>query len=142
LAFQIVADSDAELLVRMNARLELMDLESSVGNRVAFERCRAAVEEYGDRMSPSMSCDYRYKLGVGFARFGQAGRARAELTKGLTAAEKFRLNAWYFKIDQKLGEVLTPSSVQSPTHAVSELSEAPVVEELMIGLREYAAAPS
>jgi hypothetical protein len=122
--------------------LELMDLESSVGNRVAFERCRAAVEEYGDRMSPSMSCDYRYKLGVGFARFGQAGRARAELTKGLTAAEKFRLNAWYFKIDQKLGEVLTPFSVQSPTHAVSELSEAPVVEELMVGLREYAAAPS
>jgi tetratricopeptide (TPR) repeat protein len=141
LAFQIVADSDAELLVRMNARLELMDLESSAGNRVAFERCRATVDDYRDRMSPSMSCDYRYKLGVGFARFGQPGRARSELTNGLNIAEKHGLNAWYFRIEQKLGELLVPSSVQCPTHAVSELSEAPVVQELMIGLREYATAP-
>ena len=142
LAFQIVADSDVELLVRINARLELMDLESSTGNRVAFERWRARVEEYRAHMSPSMACDHSYKLGLGFARFGQVGRARNELTNGLKNAEKHGLNAWYFRIEQKLGELATPSTVQSPTHEVSELSEAPVVEELMMGLREYAAAPT
>jgi tetratricopeptide (TPR) repeat protein len=142
LAFQIVADSDAKLLVRINARLELMDLESSSGNRVAFERCRTRLEEDRDRMSPSMACDFGYKLGAGLARFGQLSRARAELMAVRGIAEKHKLNAWFFKIDQKLGQLAVPASLESPTHEVSELSEAAEVEELMAGLRQYAAAPA
>ena len=42
LAFQIVVDSSASMHVRTNAILELMDLESAGGNRVAFERCRGS----------------------------------------------------------------------------------------------------
>lgn len=139
LAFQIVANSEAKLLVRVNAFLELMDLESSAGNRMAFERCRGAAEEYRDRMSPSMSCDYHYKLGVGLARFGKTKRARDTLTAGLSLAEEHRLNAWYFKLEQAIGELSKPEW-EAPSLEASELSEAPAVHAMVQGLREYAAA--
>jgi tetratricopeptide (TPR) repeat protein len=139
LAFQIVADSTASLLVRANALLELMDLESVAGNRVAFERCRAAAEEYRSRMSPSMSVDYQYKMGVGLARFDQPGRARTALTTALELAEHHRLNAWYFKIEQALKSLAEAADQQPAIRRASELSEAPAVREMAIGLREYAA---
>jgi tetratricopeptide (TPR) repeat protein len=139
LAFRIVADSNAKFEVRANALLELMDLESSVGNRVAFERHRAAAEEHGSRMSPSMSADYHYKVGVGLARFGQTGRARVSFTSGLEIAERHQLNAWIFKIEQALKELGERRADQSEPRRASVLSEAPVVREMEIGLREYAA---
>ena len=139
LAFQIVTESNASVEVRANALLELMDLESSVGNRVAFKRYRGAAEEYRSRMSPRMSVDYHYKVGVGLARFGQTPRARASLTSALELAEQHQLNGWYFKIEQALKEPAERSSEQSHPRQASELSEAPVVREMEVGLREYAA---
>jgi tetratricopeptide (TPR) repeat protein len=140
LAFQIVIDSDAKLLDRANAALELMDLESSVGNRVAFERCRSAISEIRDRLPPSAATDYEFKLGTGLARFGQSGRARQVLEQALTLAEEHRLNTWYFKIEKTL-EQLSELQTRQPLHQeASESSQPPVVEEVMLGLREYAAA--
>lgn len=138
-AFQIVTESKASLEVRANALLELMDLESSVGNRVAFERHRGAVEEYRNRMPPSMSVDYHYKVAVGFGRFGQGERARASFGSALQLAERHQLNAWYFKIEQALADLPEHSTEQLPGRHASPLSEAPVVREMEIGLREYAA---
>ena len=140
LAFQIVIDSDTKLLDRANAALELMDLESSVGNRVAFERCRSAVSEILDRLPPSAATDYQFKLGTGLSRFGQTGRAREALQQALALAEEHRLNTWYFKIEKTL-EQLSASRTSEPVHLqTSESSRPPVVEEVMLGLREYAAA--
>lgn len=133
-AFRIVVDSDASVLVRANALLELMDLESSVGDRFGFERCRNGVEAYRTRMSPSMTVDYHYKIGIGLARFGQMERARQSLNLALETAEKHRLNAWYFKIEKILEDLSQVPSRQSS----SELSQAPVITEMEIGLREYA----
>jgi tetratricopeptide (TPR) repeat protein len=138
LAFQIVVNSGTKLLVRVNAMLELMDLESAVGNRVAFERCRAAAEQYRSRMSPSMAVDYHYKVGMGLARFGQQGRARAALSQALALAEQHRLNAWYFKIEQALTNL--PEPKEQPRRGPSEISAAPAVREMEVGLREYAVA--
>jgi tetratricopeptide (TPR) repeat protein len=138
LAFKIVIDSDAKVEVRVNALLELMDLESSLDNRVSFERYRAAAEEYRSRMSPSMSADYHYKVGTGLARFGQTARAQLSFTSGLEIAERHRLNAWYFKIEQALKELAERSDRQSQPRRASPLSEAPAVREMEIGLREYA----
>lgn len=140
LAFQIVIDSDAKLLDRANAALELMDLESSMGNRVAFERCRAAVTEVWDRLPPSAATDYQFKLGIGLARFGQVGRARGALTQALALAEDHRLNTWYFKIERALEQLSEVQPTQPQDQAVCVSSSAPVVEEVMLGLREYAAA--
>jgi tetratricopeptide (TPR) repeat protein len=137
LAFQIVANSTASALVRANGLLEMMDLESLVGNRVAFERCRVAVEDFRSRMSPSMSVDYYYKLGSGLVRFGQPVRAQAALTEALGLAEVHHLNAWYFKVDKALADLAVKRDEHQPPEP-SELSGAPVVREMEMGLREYA----
>jgi tetratricopeptide (TPR) repeat protein len=140
LAFQIVIDSDAKHLDRANAALELMDLESSLGNRVAFERCRSAVSGVRDRLPPSAATDYQFKLGTGLARFGQLGRAREALEQARGLAEANRLNAWYFRIEKAL-EQLSALQTHEPQHQeAGESSHPPVVEEVMLGLREYAAA--
>jgi tetratricopeptide (TPR) repeat protein len=140
LAFQIVIESNASVEVRANAVLELMDLESSVRNRVAFERYRGAAQEYRARMSPRMSVDYHYKVGVGLDRFGQTPRAKASLTSALELAEQHGLNGWYFKVEQALRELAERSAEQSHPRQASELSEAPAVREMEVGLREYAAS--
>ena len=140
LAFQIVAGSSASTLVLANALLELMDLESASGNRVAFERYRAGAEAHRARMSPSMLVDYYYKLGMGLNRFEQSARAREALTAGLALAETHRLNAWYFKIEQALGDLTKPSEPQPVDQRASGLSEAPAVRQMEVELREYAAA--
>jgi tetratricopeptide (TPR) repeat protein len=142
LAFQIVAESNARVLVRANALLELMDLESSACNRVAFERYRSVAEGYRSCMSPTMLVDYSYKLGVGFARFGQNKRAQASLTEAMALAEQHRLNAWYFKAEQALASLADPATTPADATEASTLSEAPAVRQIEIGLREYAAAPA
>ena len=85
IAFEIVARSQARVLVRINAALELMGLEPGAGNRVAFERWRAVVQGQRDSMSPSMTVDYNYKLGAGLAGFGQTKRAQIFFCHGLAA---------------------------------------------------------
>jgi tetratricopeptide (TPR) repeat protein len=139
-AFGIVAGSGASVLVRANAHLELMDLESTFGNRVAFERWRAAAEDYRSRMSPSMTVDYHYKLGTGLSRFAQLARAEDALKTGLALAEKHQLHAWYFKVEQALKELGKLPARPLVEETVSNLSSEPAVRQMEVELREYAAA--
>jgi tetratricopeptide (TPR) repeat protein len=139
-AFQIVVDSSASMHVRTNSLLELMDLEAASGNRVAFERCRAAADACASRMPPSTSVDYHYKLGIGLGRFEQLGRARDALTAALALAESHGLNAWYFKIEQALGELSNRPEHQPVDERAFHLSEAPAVRQMEVELREYAAS--
>jgi tetratricopeptide (TPR) repeat protein len=145
LAFEIVVDSNASFHVRTNAVLELMDLESSVGNRVAFERRRAQAEEVRDRMMPSLSADYLFKAGVGLARFGRRKRAREFLCGGLSHAEEHRLNVWYFKFENELKaldalEAAETHEAREPEFATPGTTWSPAVDEVAVGLREYALA--
>jgi hypothetical protein len=117
-----------------------MDLESSIGNRVSFERCRSMIEQNVGRLSPSAATDYQYKLGTGFMRFGQLTRARAAFMAGMEHAEWHQLNAWYFRIEQALKQ-LTERPQQPVPILASELSEAPAIREMEVGLREYALSP-
>jgi tetratricopeptide (TPR) repeat protein len=137
-AFEIVASSKTSFLVRTNALLELMELESTAGNRMAFERRRSAVEQARERMPPSMLADLHFKAGVGWARFGQISRARDMLTAGLRVSETHRLNAWYFRFERVLAN-LEGCETHEPDHATpSAFQNAPAVEEVAVGLREYA----
>lgn len=144
LAFQIVTESNTSFMVRTNAVLELMDLESSVGNRVAFERRRGQADEVRDRMPPSMAADFMYKSGVGLTRFGRYKRAKEFLGEGLRLAEEHRLNLWYFKFEKELSalEALAADAAagaREPEPATSTTYvESSVVEEVAVGLREYA----
>jgi hypothetical protein len=145
LAFEIVADSNTSFMVRTNAVLELMDVESSVGNRVAFERRRAEAENSRDRMPPSMAADFNFKAGVGMARFGRLKRAKEFLGAGLRLAEEHRLNVWYFRFENELKavaalEAAEPREPELATPATSNWS--PAVEEVAVGLREYAQSGS
>jgi tetratricopeptide (TPR) repeat protein len=139
IAFQIVADSTAGVLVRANALLELMNLESVVGNRMAFERCRAEAEGQQNRMSPSMTVDYLYKVGTGLVRFGQRTRARKFFSDALELAETHRLNGWYFKVEEAFQQLEQQPDEAAPPPA-SALSDSPAVRDMERGLREYALA--
>jgi tetratricopeptide (TPR) repeat protein len=138
-AFGIVINSNTSLLIRLNALLELMDLESSTGNRVAFERCRNLIEGASQGVSPSMATDYQFKLGTGLARFGQLPRAREALQTGLKLAEANGLNAWYFKIEQAVKELPLRQAQGVENEIDLGLSQAPEIDQVMSGLRDYAA---
>jgi tetratricopeptide (TPR) repeat protein len=138
LAFEIVINSNTSFVVRLNALLELMDLESLSGNRVAFERCRNLIEQSRNSLSPTVATDYQFKLGSGLARFGQRTRAAEAYKAALTLAETHRLNTWYFKIEQALRVLAEQPEQDSRAQRVSEFNEAPAVREMEMGLREYA----
>lgn len=140
-AFEIVAASQTSFLVRMNAVLELMDLESGVDNRVAFERLRAEAEGARERMTPTMVADFHYKCGVGLARFGKLGRARDALTEGLRMSEANGLNAWYFRFErmlQRLDESADCETREPKLLVDAGVSDSPAIQEVALGLREYA----
>ena len=148
LAFEIVAESNTSFLVRANSVLELMELESAVGNRIAFERHRATAEASRDRMPPSMIADFHFKAGVGMARFGRPKRAKELFSAGLRLAEEHRLNVWYFKLESQL-KALEASAATETLEAREPVLATPTasgwssaVEEVAVGLREYALSAS
>lgn len=137
IALDIVADSQTSFMVRANALLELLELGSAVGDRLAFERHRTAARELIDRMPPSMSVDFRYKVGLGLARFGQTARARAAWQDALELAERHQLNEWYFRLERlltHLGDCATAGL------AIEVASATPPAElaEVAAGLKAYA----
>jgi tetratricopeptide (TPR) repeat protein len=138
LALEVVARSNSSYLVKLNALLELMQLESAVGNRVAFERYRQQAKELGTRMTPSMAVDFRYKTAIGLARFGQAERAREIAGEALALAEQHNLNEWYFRVERALKGFETASGVDVAIEARAEADATPAVLRMTTGLREYA----
>jgi hypothetical protein len=139
LAFELVVASNTSFLVRTNALLELMALESLVGNQVAFERRRVQAEDSRDRMPPSMAADFHFKAGLGLAQFGRVARAKAVLGQGRELAEAHQLNAWYFKFERAVQDVDGLGAREpAPVSSAPTLSESPAVLEVADGLREYA----
>ncbi len=137
LALEIVVASNASQLVKLNSLLELMQLESAAGNRVAFERRRNEAKELVDRMTPSMAVDYRYKTAIGLARFGQVERASQWLTEALGIAEKHRFNEWYFRLERTL-KGLAAANLAEDIKAPTEATPTPAVRDMAVGLRGYA----
>ncbi|HEV8177870.1 MAG TPA: hypothetical protein VGP44_09300 [Gemmatimonadales bacterium] len=140
LALEIVVASNADHLVKLNSLLELMQLESATGNRVAFERRRVEAKGLIERMTPSLALDYRYKTAVGFARFEQVERARQVLTEALEIAEKHHLNEWYFRLERTLNDLTTGPTIAEDIKAPAEATSTPAVQEMAVELREYASS--
>lgn len=139
--YDLVLAGDVSFIIRANTCLELMEMESAVGNRIAFERYRQEARTYEDRMPPSMAIDYRYKVGIGFARFGKDARARAMLREALALAEQNTLNEWYFRVDRVLRNLEPCSDLVDPKTATAEATDmAPAVLEVSAGLRELVAS--
>lgn len=140
LALEIVADSQASCLVKVNAILELMQLESALGNRVAFERRRQQAKQFANRMTPSMMVDYHYKTAIGLARFGQVERALEQGQEALQLAEQHRLNEWYFRVERMLGGLRRDAAGASEIEAPAEANATSAVLGMETGLREYASS--
>ena len=140
-AFEVVLASRSSFLIHTNAALELMDLESAAGNRVAFERRRLEAGESLDRMPPSLLIDYHYKLGVGLARFGQWTRARRALDEAIELAEQHQLNEWYFKVERVRNNLAQcPEEATAPARPETSVWEEPAVAEVALGLQRYSSA--
>ncbi|HET7470131.1 MAG TPA: hypothetical protein VFJ81_10670 [Gemmatimonadales bacterium] len=137
-AFDIVLRSKSSFGVRLNAVLELMDIESAAGNRMAFERRRSEGEAARGRMPPSMLADFYYKAGVGLARFGQIARARDLLLAGQEHSENYRLNAWYFRFEHTLANLAGCETREPNPTLVEAEAQPPAIQEVAIGLRDLA----
>jgi tetratricopeptide (TPR) repeat protein len=139
--FAMVLAADTSFILRANACLELMELESAVGNRIAFERYRQESRAYEDRMPPSMAIDYRYKIGIGFARFGKEAKSRSALREALALAEAHQLNEWYFRIDRVLRGLELCQDQIDPKAATAEATDmAPAVAQVSASLLAMAGA--
>ena len=90
-----------------------------------------------------MMADYHHKAGVGLARFGRRKRALEFLQAGLRLAEAHRLNAWYFRFEREIaameGSEQHTAQETAPATPATFISS-PAVEEVALGLREYALA--
>ncbi len=137
-AFEIVLRSKTSFMVRMNAILELMDLESTRSDRMAFQRRRAEAEAGRSRMPPSMVADLYYKAGVGLARFGRVARGRELLEAGQRHAEEHRLNAWYFRFEKVLANLTACEHREPDATATAAQEQPPAIQEVAIGLRDFA----
>jgi hypothetical protein len=135
----MVLASEPSPIIRTNTCIELMEMESAKANRLAFERYRQEARAFEDRMPPSMAIDYRYRIAIGFARFGMEAKAKATLREALALAEAGKLNEWYFRIDRVLRNlVLCQDQVETnPTADATEVS--PAVAQVSAGLKEIAA---
>jgi tetratricopeptide (TPR) repeat protein len=139
IAFDIVLASPASFIVRANALLELLELESAIGDRLSFERHRSTARDLAERMPPSMAVDFRYKVGLGLARFGQPVRARAVWEEGQQIAERHKLNEWYFRLERLLAH-LDDCAPEALTPARAEVERPAELVQVAAGLREYAAS--
>jgi len=139
LALEIATKVTVDFRLRANAMIDLMHLESLVGNRPAFERHRATITENYEQIPPSLAVDYHCKLGSGLARFGQNDRAIEALQRAMELSEAHALNARYFQVKQAL-QHLEAQRTAAKTEAPATLRQAPLVREVEVGLREYASA--
>jgi hypothetical protein len=139
-AFEILLDSKASFNVKTNAGIELMDLESAEGNRVAFERCRQQARRVESKMPPTMAVDFHYKEGIGLARFTQMVHARRSLEEALALAERHHLNEWYFRLERVLASLdrCADTVPAAPQSGRIDVLEAPALAEVAAGLQRYA----
>ena len=139
-AFTIVLRSDTLATVRLNARLELMALESAVGDSAAFEQHHHVAETCRDQMPPSMQVDFLFKTASGRGRFGQPAAARAALAEAQAIAEAHGLHAWSFRTERALQNLDTSGARGVPEPPATPRRDSPAVREVAAGLEEYAAS--
>lgn len=94
-----------EVLLSASALIGLLGGAAVAGDRMAFERWRDEAETVCARMPPGMAVAHRFKLSVGFARFGQPQRAHAALNDALRIARANRLRGWCREIEGRRAPV-------------------------------------
>ena len=101
-AFEIVVSSTCGPLARARAWIGLMEIASAEGDRVGFERSRAAAGALAPSLPPGIAADLGFRTAAGLARFGQFGRARAIWRDTLALANERGLEDWSLTISRVL----------------------------------------
>jgi len=83
-----------------NALVELMHCMSYRRDRLGFERWRGRCEEQMAEMPANSRADYRLKVGIGLARFGNFRKAEAELQSALEIASAHGLHELAFRVER------------------------------------------
>jgi tetratricopeptide (TPR) repeat protein len=104
-AYELVLAQDIPVGMRINTKLELLELEAVTQNRVAFERRRRELAMIGAELPPDAQVDFEIKLGGGLASFGERRQARRHLQKAVQHAEEYRLNDYLFRAETALREL-------------------------------------
>lgn len=94
----IACDSKGENAI--NATVELMHCTSFRRDRVGFERWRARCEEQIAEMPDNIRADFRLKVGIGLARFGNFRKADVELASALEIASAHGLHELEFRVER------------------------------------------
>jgi len=83
-----------------NALVELMHCMSYRRDRLGFERWRGRCEEQMAEMPANIRADFRLKVGIGLARFGNFRKADAELRGALEIASAHSLHELAFRVER------------------------------------------
>jgi len=102
-AFRLALADPATPQMRTLTMLELLDLSSLTGNRVAFESWRRTLRAARATMHPEAAVDLEIKLGVGHGRFGEFAMARRHFRAAMHHAKAHRLHAYMFRAEEQLG---------------------------------------
>lgn len=106
LMLEHVASSADDRLLRASADLELMDLASAEGDRLAFERVRIGLDRFMWRLPATTRADFHYRCGLGLSRFAQFARAARSWAAGRELAIDEGLSDWddiFFRLQGSLG---------------------------------------
>ncbi len=137
-ALTVVVTRSRAFASRTNALIELMSLEAGEGNELAFRRHWQEASALTERMAPSMAVDFRYHAGRGFARLGRVERGRRLLQEALELSECYRLNEWFFRVEQALEALAQGPPAPAPDLTPAGEVESPAMAEVRSGLRELA----
>ena len=130
-AHEVLPRIGADRRIIESTNLELMDLASAEGDRLGFERHRAAAREVAPRMPPEVAVDFGHRTALGLARFGQFARSHEVWRETRDLAVRHGLTEWRRTIEHVLaglhrcranGVVRTPPP--EPTPEVAALADA------------------
>lgn len=110
-----------------NAKIELMNCASYRRDRVSFERWRERALEHSVDSPPNIRTDFHLKMGIGFARFENHGRAQQEFRRALEIATTHELHEFVFRIERlidKLQDCVTPNDLEGAAPEPVETTEA------------------
>jgi len=83
-----------------NTKIELMHCASFRRDRVGFERWRERALDHFEEALPHLRADYHLKVGIGLARFGNYGKAEAQMQHALEIATAHGLHDVIFRIER------------------------------------------
>lgn len=93
--YLVLATSAREHSLRWVARVNLLEIESLVGDRVAFERHARALKSAS--LPPHITQPFLLTIGEGLHRFGDSAAGREYVSRALAIASEHGLNHYLFE---------------------------------------------